>query len=245
MEAAMGAFVADYVQEDCCPNSPIMWKRVGERKSDNGVKVANILNSRKIYILSENDSLIWNAAKSGNYKVGLGYELQRKRQKDCKWPVVLCWDKWVLPKAGAFLWIALHERIITSDRLKSISIAGPSRCCFCKKEEESAEHLLYSCSYSRQFWDWLQLKLQNYMVYNSTFKDFIFAWPTGGKFSKWGSLWITSPSMVVWHMWKERNKRIFMEEEMVVTLLINKIQVAVEETINGKIYGSRFKYYSK
>ncbi|GLJ05557.1 hypothetical protein SUGI_0020220 [Cryptomeria japonica] len=83
------------------------------------------------------------------------------------------------------------------------------------------------------------------MVRNSTFKDFIFAWPTGGKTSKWGSLWIVGPFMVTWHIWKERNRKIFREEELEVTLLINKIQAAIEETINGKIHGSRFKYYTK
>ncbi|GLJ16292.1 hypothetical protein SUGI_0274650 [Cryptomeria japonica] len=64
MEAAMGAYVADYVDENCGPNSPISWKRVGEWQSDNSVKVADILKSRKIHIMSENDSLIWNPTKS-------------------------------------------------------------------------------------------------------------------------------------------------------------------------------------
>ncbi|XP_059066529.1 uncharacterized protein LOC131857816 [Cryptomeria japonica] len=48
----------DYVQENCRPNSPIIWTRFGESQTVNSVKVADILNSRKIYILSEKDSLI-------------------------------------------------------------------------------------------------------------------------------------------------------------------------------------------
>lgn len=83
------------------------------------------------------------------------------------------------------------------------------------------------------------------MVYNDSFKEFIQAWPTGGRSSKWGSLWITSPSLMVWHVCKERNRRIFREKEMEVNILINKIQGAIEETINGKICGSKYKYYSK
>ncbi|GLJ54395.1 hypothetical protein SUGI_1168320 [Cryptomeria japonica] len=67
----------------------------------------------------------------------------------------------------------------------------------------------------------------------------------GGNHSKWGSLWLTSPSLVVWHMWKERNRNIFREEEMDVDILLYKIQVAIEEIINGKIFISKFKYYSK
>lgn len=169
----------------------------------------------------------------------MGNELQRKRQKDGNRSVALCWDRWVLPIVGAFLWIALHGKILTSDRLKLIGIQEPNKCCLCKNEEESTDHLLYNCPFSRKCWDWLQLQLQNYMVYNGSFKDFILAWSIGGKSLKWGSLWISSSLLVVWHVWKERNRRIFREEELEVNILINKIQGAIEETINGKIFDSK------
>ncbi|XP_059073333.1 putative disease resistance protein At4g11170 [Cryptomeria japonica] len=87
--------------------------------------------------------------------------------------------------------------------------------------------------------------LQNHMVRSCTFKDFIFAWPMGGKNLKWGSLWITGPSMVAWQIWKERNKRVFREEELDVTILINRIHVTIEENVNAKIYGHSYRLYSK
>ncbi|GLJ22049.1 hypothetical protein SUGI_0413160 [Cryptomeria japonica] len=245
MEASMGDRVADYIQEGCHPNSPIRWKVFDNVQIANSEKVNDILRSRIIHLTSEKDTLIWNASKSGSYKVNLGYKLQRRRQKDGDWLAALCWDKWVLPKAGAFLWIALHGKILASDRLKLIGIQGPRRCCLNKMEEETVNHLMYNCFFSRKCWDWLQMQLQNYMVYNNSFKEFIQAWPTRGRSSKWGSLWITSPSLMVWHVWKERNKGIFREKEMEVNILINKIQGAIEETINGKICGNKYKYYSK
>ncbi|XP_057818351.2 uncharacterized protein LOC131031288 [Cryptomeria japonica] len=120
IEAVMGVYVADYVDVNFSPNSPISWKRAGDWQSDHNLKLVDILKSMKTFIMNENYSLVWNAAKSGKYKVSLGYELQRKRQKDCKWPAILCWDKRVLPKTGALLWIALHGRILTCDKLKTI-----------------------------------------------------------------------------------------------------------------------------
>ncbi|GLJ54392.1 hypothetical protein SUGI_1168230 [Cryptomeria japonica] len=111
MEASMGVWVVDYLQEECNPNSPTRWKRIGDMQNANSVKVAEILKSRIVHMAGGNDTLIWNAAKSGSYK--------------------------------------------------------------------------------------------------------------------------------------ERNRKIFREEEMDVDILLYKIQVAIEEIINGKIFISKFKYYSK
>ncbi|XP_059064892.1 uncharacterized protein LOC131856943 [Cryptomeria japonica] len=78
IEANMGVHVADYVESFHSPNVPISWKRVGDRLSENNLKLEEILNSRKTFVTYENDTLVWNAAKSGKYRVNLGYELQRK-----------------------------------------------------------------------------------------------------------------------------------------------------------------------
>ncbi|GLJ42911.1 hypothetical protein SUGI_0889920 [Cryptomeria japonica] len=69
IEVVMGVYVADYVDMNCSPNSPISWKRVGDWQSDNSMKLVDILKSRKTYIPNENDSLVWNAAKLDKYKV--------------------------------------------------------------------------------------------------------------------------------------------------------------------------------
>lgn len=58
------------------------------------------------------------------------------------------------PKAGAFLWIALYGRILTSDRLKTIGILGPNPCVMCCADEEIANHLLCSCPVVEICWNW-------------------------------------------------------------------------------------------
>ncbi|GLJ31002.1 hypothetical protein SUGI_0619800 [Cryptomeria japonica] len=127
VEAKVGLFVVDYIRHFDSQKEPIIWKIVGAKNRGNSLKLAEILKGRKVHISNEADTLIWNVAKSGNYKVNLGYEIQRRRQKDSNWPMILCWDKRALPKAGAFLWIALHGRILTSDRLKTIGISKPKK----------------------------------------------------------------------------------------------------------------------
>ncbi|XP_057858950.2 uncharacterized protein LOC131067803 [Cryptomeria japonica] len=45
---------------------------------------------------------------------------------------------------------------------------------------------------------------------------------------------MVGPAMIVWHIWKERNKRIFKEISIPIERLIDKIKVAIKEVLNGK-----------
>lgn len=67
-----------------------------------------ILRNRAILASDDEDCIFWCVAKSGEYSVKLGYEVQRNRVINPNWPSKLCWNSWVLPKEGAFLWIALN-----------------------------------------------------------------------------------------------------------------------------------------
>ncbi|GLJ50073.1 hypothetical protein SUGI_1064970 [Cryptomeria japonica] len=50
--------------------------------------------------------------------------------------------------------------------------------------------------------------------------------------------------MLAWHIWKERNQRVFNEEALSFELLIPKIKVAIEEVINVKVVGRMYCTYS-
>ncbi|XP_057862867.2 uncharacterized protein LOC131071165 [Cryptomeria japonica] len=50
--------------------------------------------------------------------------------------------------------------------------------------------------------------------------------------------------MLVWHIWKERNQRVFNEKALYFELLIPKIKVAIEEVINVKVVGRKYCTYS-
>lgn len=115
----------------------------------------------------------------------------------------------------------------------------------CKKEEELVDHLLYWCLYASKCWDWLLDMLQWFTAKNQFLKDFLLSWSIIGRHSKWGLLWIVCPSLLVWHVWKERNRRIFKEEAMEVHFLQAKIKSAIEEVVNNKIQGVNYKFLSK
>ncbi|XP_059066274.1 uncharacterized protein LOC131857602 [Cryptomeria japonica] len=145
----------------------------------------------------------------------------------------------VLPKARAFLWIVLHEKILMGDRLKVIGIQGPNWCFLCKSEEETSNHLLYKCPFSEACWNWYLDMVGLSLAKNETLKDFLIAWPSS-KSSKWSTLWIIRLAMIAWHIWKERNKRIFKEVERSLEAVREGIKIAIEEVVNGKSLSARY-----
>ncbi|GLJ15270.1 hypothetical protein SUGI_0249820 [Cryptomeria japonica] len=230
-ERECGEFVVDYIEEFPLGSGLFRWKIPNKDyiSLDSREKVREILESRIIVLNREEDEIIWCAAKSGEYKVNLGYQTMHIMQEVTEWPFRVCWDKMVAPRAGAFLWTAYHGRILTGERLKTYGIYGPSVCVMCKMAEETTNHLLYECQVARACWNWVKFKLGWNSVYDENFNLFIGRWPVINQKSLWGSLWLISPSMVVWQLWKERNRRIFCEKELDTSKIVQKISEGIAE----------------
>lgn len=61
------------------------------------------------------------------------------------------------------------------------------------------------------------------------------AWPTLKKDSIYSNLWISSPSILIWELWKECNRRIFQDEKLEWKQLCNKIEASIIENSNCRI----------
>ena len=53
-------------------------------------------------------------------------------------------------KLNFFLWLLVHQKILTAENLKNRGIEGPSRCIMCKKVEETKKHLFLDCSFGNE-----------------------------------------------------------------------------------------------
>ena len=84
-------------------------------------------------ISKRKDKVIWCGSLSGKYLVKLGYNLLAEIDKEVFFSKDLCWNKDVLPKVGAFAWLAYKGRILIAKRLRKIGIIGSSRCPLCER----------------------------------------------------------------------------------------------------------------
>ena len=122
----------------------------------------------------------------------------------------MCWSKEILPKAGTFAWLAIQGKILIGDRRRKFGFQGPIKCVMCGKEKESANHLLLNCDIVAQCWRGLQGKLGWSGLWSPSLKAFFISWPRVGRRNVFEYIWKVSPSIVIWEVRKERNRRIFL-----------------------------------
>ena len=178
---------------------------------------------------------MWTTSNNGIYNVKDGYRVILNSQdlERVDIPLKLCWDISCLPKVGFFLWLAIQNRILTTNRLYILSIQGPSRCVLCKQNFEDVDHILYNCPYSQTCWEWLRYMLGWSTPLPKSLSDLLRSWPTTMVKGVYNKLWNISPSIVMWEIWKERNRRIFCNLEFKSKVLITKIEASIVETSNS------------
>lgn len=66
-------------------------------------------------------------------------------------PPVWWWDKiWkerVPNKAKTFMWLALHNKVLTWEAKKKRNVHGPGICALCFGTEETTTHIFVECIY--------------------------------------------------------------------------------------------------
>ena len=135
------------------------------------------------------------------------------------------WKTWAPQKVKLFMWLAVRQRIWTSDRRRHRGLTSDATCRLCDQEEETADHLLCTCSFTRQVWHTLLSVLG---IQNSPS-------PAGLNFLEW---WLllrqglskehkkgldTAVMLVSWMIWKERNARVFNGTQQSLSQLVQGI----------------------
>ena len=62
------------------------------------------------------------------------------------------WNTKTIPKIDLFLWTLSHSIIQTGENLQKKGWEGPLRYPLCQQAEETSDHLLLNCSYSKEAW---------------------------------------------------------------------------------------------
>ena len=89
--------------------------------------------------------------------------------------------------------------------------------------------------YAKQCWEWLRKKLNWTYPLPGNLESLLIGWPNGCSFNIYEKLWNRSPSILMWEIWKERNKRVFCESVLSIPSLLNKIEVCITEVMNNHL----------
>ena len=67
-------------------------------------------------------------------------------------------------KCKFFTWLALHDRCWIAERRKRHNLQDTDTCVLCAQESETIAHLLVGCSFSREVWYRVLLRLRWYVL---------------------------------------------------------------------------------
>ncbi|WMV59089.1 hypothetical protein MTR67_052474 [Solanum verrucosum] len=73
-----------------------------------------------------------------------------------------------IPKAQFIIWLPVHGKLLTTDRLAKWRIDVEPDCVFCQNSRESRDH---KCTFSRQLWSRILLWLQTPIIQDTTWEQ--------------------------------------------------------------------------
>lgn len=160
------------------------------------------------------DQIIWAFEKSGRFSTkSFTLELDKLKPPHHEDAIKGVWRGLVPHRIEVFVWIALMGKINTRSKLAALGIIPEENniCPMCLSSIETSDHLLLHCNVSKQVWNWWLGLWQINWVFPLNLRDAFnqWCWPEKSIFFK--KVWTTIFFIILWTIWKERNKRIFTE----------------------------------
>lgn len=133
------------------------------------------------------------------------------------------WNKAFIPKHALCMWMACQKRLPTQDRLIQWKSEPPDiKCVLCKLTVETHDHLFFQCTFSRSIWNTVKKEtgIQNCP---DKWTDIIDLWSTG-QWRRWSTVQKLSISAVVYHVWMERKRKFFDNQNQSSKQVVDEIK---------------------
>jgi hypothetical protein len=187
------------------------------------------------------DILRWGHQAIGNFSVKEAYRIHGNhcnQEADTIWGKI--WSSALWPKVSTFLWLIIHNRILTWDNLRKRGFTGLSMCVLCQTQEETKEHLFNACRYSQTVWDQDAQIMCRSNHNRSSIRDTIEHWDSITYNNPiLNHIWQLLPGFILWQIWKEQNRRIFHSKSSMTESTWIKDATLIKETIRSKHWQPR------
>ena len=127
-------------------------------------------------------------------------------------PHRLIWNPVVPQKIGVFAWEAAWGKVLTLDQLKRRGMTFANRCFMCEEEEETIDHLLIHCKFTKMLWDLILSIVGISWVFPQSVLHTLLAWQGAAVGKKRKKIWFAAPLCLFWNIWRARNRLVFENE---------------------------------
>ncbi|KAG7587818.1 Reverse transcriptase zinc-binding domain [Arabidopsis suecica] len=200
-----------------------LWKE-GQREWDPTI-FEGVLNpedqtlAKSLYLSqhSETDSYEWAYTKNARYNVRSGYWVAThvnlhddETVTPPKGSVFLktkIWNLNITPKIRHFLWKCLSGAIATTTQLITRTIPADPICQRCCKEDETINHILFTCPFAKAVWRHVHGTGQHYL--SDYLEDNMRSLLLRTTISSLSQSQRLLPFWIVWRLWRSRNDFLF------------------------------------
>lgn len=121
------------------------------------------------------------------------------------------------------LYLAIHKKLYTTDRPEEWGICNDVLCPLCSKKKETHQHLFFKCTEVGKIW---QKMLQwMFITRGSQKRNEEVTWATKYKngHKPENQLYRMALTSMVYHMWQERNQRIFQKRNRSIAQITDNV----------------------
>lgn len=182
------------------------------------------------------DSFLWRWTPSGSFTTGSAYNAFFLGQIAVPGAREL-WQVRAPNKCRFFVWLLLHGRAWTADRLRRHGLQDHDLCTLCSQGAETIDHLFLQCPFSREVWFKVLRKCgwQGFAPQNT---DLLIAWWLQVRKSLqkqrrkgFDSLF----TLTVWCLWLERNARVFRHQASLASVVIHGLWTEMDLWCTAKL----------
>lgn len=177
---------------------------------------AELLQGLAINFSDQPDVLTWKWSQTGLYTSKSIYAVLTGVGK-IRWNFSHIWKSNTPPKVRIFIHLMLLGKILTKEVMDRRNFHCDLDCVMCSgQQHETVTHLMIECPFAHNIWDKVSMAANIVpLTSNSSIQN---SWTRAQPQSKVArKKWMIWISATCWHLWKERNSRIFEGRNFVAT----------------------------
>lgn len=160
--------------------------------------------------------------KGGRFSIKAMYQILQGDWPAVPWKRLICHNK-ATPKSVFILWLALHKRLPTKDRLIRWGINCAAVCPLCMNVDESLDHLFFQCSFSAEVWHRVMQWIGIQSLVCSFDQEVSHMARIARKKGDHAKLTVMAFTEIIYALWCQRNSRIFGSIVKQVNVIVREI----------------------